>query len=409
MSNDITRFDKYLTSTGPAALVIREYLVPVEGPDGVLFPPTFASGDGFPGGYNIDGEANDEKIALIDTVGAQSNRIEPMFTEPSYAELVPQVVIAAGAKSVNLLQASHRAGDAIVRCTPLQLGLEKAFKELLDGNATALAKIAPTSLVFGVWDSRKTQAKMPRLIASTIRAYNVRRLTRHAQFNPTMDYVAAGVLTEPEDLRDSEGKVIGKHPFAQRGFTHVPITKKENTHGGVIADGGIRRDATLALAALSLIKAGSDKEATKRLQRYILGLALVAFTRLPGGYIRQGTLLVSDTREGMGRKADEVYSDGKRVTFSLKHEEALEFAKEAANEFGVGPTSDDKDENAIKFKKDEKGVVRCEVAFDAKLAEADLKEAKQEGKGGGKGRNKKKDAAETPGEGAEQNVEAKTK
>jgi protoporphyrinogen oxidase len=111
----------------------------------------------------------------------------------------------------------------------------------------------------------------------------------------------------------------------------------------------------------------------------------------------------------MGRKADEVYSDGKRVTFSLKHEEAIEFAKEAANVFGVGPTSDDKDEKAIKFKKDENGVVRCEVAFDAKLAEADLKEAKQEGKGGGKGRGKKKDAAERPHEGAEQNTEAKTK
>ena len=119
----------------------------MEGPDGVLFPPTFASGDGFPGGYNIDGEANGEKIALIDTVGAQSNRIEPIFTEPEYAALVPQVVIKAGAKFVNLLQASHRAGDAIVRCTPLQVELEKAFRELLDGNATALAKIAPTSLV----------------------------------------------------------------------------------------------------------------------------------------------------------------------------------------------------------------------------------------------------------------------
>ncbi|HAB14909.1 MAG TPA: type I-U CRISPR-associated protein Cas7, partial [Verrucomicrobiales bacterium] len=224
MNNDITRFDKYLASSGPAALVVREHLIPVEGSDAVLFPPTFAAGDGFPGGYNIDGDGNAPKIALIDTVGAQSNRIEPMFAEPEYAQLVPQVVIQAGGKFVNLLHASHRAGDAIVRCTPLQTKLEAAFKELLNGNATALARIAPTSLVFGVWDSRKTQAKMPRLIASTIRAYDVRRLTRHAQFNPSLDYVAEGVLAEPEDLRDSEGKVIGKHPFAQRGFTHVPVT-----------------------------------------------------------------------------------------------------------------------------------------------------------------------------------------
>ena len=389
MNKDITRFDKYLTSGGPAALVIREHLVPVEGPEAALFPPTFAASpaDGFPGGYNIDGEGNEPKIALIDTVGAQSNRIEPMFAEPEYAALVPQVVIQAGVKFVNLLHASHRAGDAIVRCTPLQTELEAAFKELLNGNATALAKIAPTSLVFGVWDSRKTQAKMPRLIASTIRAYDVRRLTRHAQFNPTMDYVAEGVLAEPEDLRDSEGKVIGKHPFAQRGFTHVPVGKKENTHGGVIADGGIRRDATLALAALNLIKAGSDKEATLRLQRYILGLALVAFTRLPGGYVRQGTLLVSDTREGMGRESSEVYPDGKRVTFTVTHEQALAFAKDAAGAFGVGENRN--------------------VVFEPKLAALDLKEADKAGKGGKKGKGKKADATDSGTE-AEQNADAKS-
>ena len=249
MSNDITRFDKYLTSSGPAALVIREHLVPVEGPDAALFPPTFAASpaDGFPGGYNIDGEGNEPKIALIDTVGAQSNRIEPMFAEPDYAELVPQVVIQAGAKFVNLLHASHWAGDAVfVRCTPLQAELENAFKEFLNGNATALAKIAPTSLVFGVWDSRKTQAKMPRLIASTIRAYNVRRLTRHAQFNPTMDYVAEGVFGgtgRPAGLgRESHRQNICRSH--QRGFHSCACRKKENTHGGVIADGGIRRDAT---------------------------------------------------------------------------------------------------------------------------------------------------------------------
>ena len=201
-----------------------------------------------------------------------------------------------------------------------------------------------------------------------------------------MDYVAAGVLTEPEDLRDSEGKIIGKHPFAQRGFTHVPITKKENTHGGVIADGGIRRDATLALAALSLIKAGSDKESTQRLQRYILGLALVAFTRLPGGYIRQGTLLVSDTRDGMGRQSNEVFPDGRRVPFAVTHEQALAFAKDAAKAFGVGENRN--------------------VVFDAKLAETDLKEAKKEGKGGKKSKAKKADAADS-GADAEQNAEAK--
>lgn len=248
MSNDITRFDKYLSSGGPAALVIREHLVPVEGPDGVFFPPTFAKGDGFEGPYNIDGDPKGENIALIDSVGSQANRIEPMFAEPEYAALVPQVFITAGVKSVSLLEAGHRAGDAIVRCSALQKDLQAAFKMVLAGDASALAKIAPTSLVFGVWDSRDTQAKLPRLVSSTIRAFNVMKLTRSAQYVPATDYIVGGLLDEPADK-------AAKDSYSERGFVHVPATA---SHGGVIAKGGIRRDATLALTALKLISAGGQ-------------------------------------------------------------------------------------------------------------------------------------------------------
>lgn len=323
MSNRLARFDHYFTTNGPAAIVTREHLSPAEGADGVLFPSTFAAGDGFAGGYNIDGDPNGENVALIDSVGSQANRIEPIFAEADYKALVPQIVIKAGTKSVNLLEAGHRAGDAIVRCSALQQELQNAFKDLLAGNASTLAKIAPTSLVFGVWDSRDTQAKSPRLIASTIRAYNVRKLTRSAQYVPATDYFAGGLLD------DSAEK--SKDAFAERGFVHVPAT---GYHGGVIAKGGIRRDATLALPALNLISAGSDSAKTLALKRYILGIALIAFTRLPGGYLRQGTILVADTEKP--KKTEEVYASGERKPFGLTHQEALEFGKEAAAAFGVG-------------------------------------------------------------------------
>jgi CRISPR-associated protein Csb1 len=323
MSNP-KQFDHYISENGPAALVVREQLIPVEGPDGVLFPATFAAGDGFPGGYNIDGDPNGENIALIDSVGSQANRIEPLFAEPTYAHLVPQITIKAGEKSLSLLQAGHRAGDAIVRCSALKDELQAAFKKLLDGDATSLAKIAPTSLVFGVWDSRDTQAKSPRLIASTIRAYNVRKLTRSAQYVPATDYVGAKLLDEPADKAT-------KDAYAERGFVHVPAT---GSHGGIIARGGIRRDVTLGLAALNLISAGKDKEATLALRRYLLGLALVAFTKLPGGYLRQGTILVLDPDQK--RRFDEVFPNGKRQPAAVTHEQALEFATTAAKAFGVG-------------------------------------------------------------------------
>ena len=117
MENVLSSFDVWLRDDGPAALVVREHLMPVEGSDGVVFPATFAAGDGFPGGYNIDPFPDGTNVCLIDSVGSQANRIEPLFSKDEYAGLVPQIVIKAGEKRVNLLEAGHRAGDAIVRCS----------------------------------------------------------------------------------------------------------------------------------------------------------------------------------------------------------------------------------------------------------------------------------------------------
>src|SRR5438045_2862835 len=129
------QYDHYLADDGPAALVIREHLMPVEGADGVLFPATYAAGDNFDGGYNIDGDLNGVNVCLIDSVGAQANRIEPLFAGEKYRHLVPQVVVKAGEKEVSLLEAGHRAGDALVRCSALQQELQDAFKAVLKGDA----------------------------------------------------------------------------------------------------------------------------------------------------------------------------------------------------------------------------------------------------------------------------------
>ena len=320
----VTQFDHYLGNDGPAALVLREPLMPVEGADGVLFPPTFAAGDTFPGGYNIDTEASGTNVCLVDSVGSQANRIEPLFQEDKYKHLIPQIVVKAGAKEVSILEAGHRAGDALVRCSALQQELQDAFKAVLKGDAEPMAKIAPTSLVFGVWDSRDTQAKLPRVVASTIRAYNVRRLQRSAQFNPATEYVNDKLLDNPADTAT-------KKAYAERGFIHVPAT---GSHGGVIADGGVRRDATLGLAAIRLLFVGKDAERTLVLRRYILGLALVAFTHNPSGYLRQGCLLVLDPTKP--REFVEVHPTGERPPCTITHDAALKFATQAAAAFGVG-------------------------------------------------------------------------
>ena len=342
--SELTQFDPWLTTDDFAALVIREFLEPVEGPDGVFFPATYAAAEDkkvFPGGYNIDPPEGDKNVCLVDSVGSQANRIEPTFAKAEYSHLVPQYSVKAGEKSVSILEAGHRAGDALVRCTELQKKLQDAFKATLKGNAEPLAKIAPTSLVFGVWDSRDTQAKLPRLVSSTIRAFDVKRLKRSAQYNPSTDYIGDKLLEETADKKL-------KDAYAERGFIHVPAT---GSHGGVIATGDIRRDATLSLAALRLLAVGGNDEKTLALRRYVLGLSLLAFTSNASTYLRQGCNLVPS--EAKPREFKLVHANGKREVLAITKAEALKYATASAKAFGVEPGK--------------------EVVFDPKLAMADIK------------------------------------
>lgn len=355
MTVKLDQFDSWLTGRhGPAAVVLREHLMPVEGEDSVLFPPTFAAGDGFPGGYNIDPPPikdqpwQDENVCLIDSVGSQANRIEPIFKDEPYASLVPQIVVEAGEHKINLLDAGHRAGDALVRCSELSDQVNEAFRAVELGDYSKLAAFAPTSLVFGAWNSRGekgAQSKVPRLVSSTIRAFNVRPLTRGAVYIPPMDYSTAEVFSE-QDKEKAEGDK--KNPLAKRGFVHNPASA---AHGGVIAKGGVRRDATLSLAALQRIRAGDDDEQTLKLRRYVLGLSLVGLTAEPDPYLRQGCNLVLNPEKPA--ECSEVYRSGERKPFKLSHEDAIAFGKLAAEAFVVSAGKT--------------------VAFDKKKAKEDVK------------------------------------
>jgi CRISPR-associated protein Csb1 len=67
--------NSWIDPKGPVALVLREHLAPVEGENAVFFPPTYADI-----GYNIDTLSDGTKVATVDSVGSQANRMEPIFT-----------------------------------------------------------------------------------------------------------------------------------------------------------------------------------------------------------------------------------------------------------------------------------------------------------------------------------------
>lgn len=350
-----TLFEKMANdATGPVALHLRQRLLPVEGEGAVVFPPTYAEI-----GYNIDELSDGSKVATIDSVGSQANRIEPIFKagEPhrsraELAALVPQIAIEVGQEpgrgSVSILDAGHRLGDALVRSSTLRADAETAFKALLEsGDAEPIAKLAPTSLLFGVWDSRGTFAKVPRIVQAVIRAWNVEELRRSAQYNTPVDYTALDVFTPQQKAKDLDNP---KSPVAMRGFAHVPAV---NMPGGVVARGEIRRDVTINLIALRRLEGKSDG---KLLRRYILGLALVAASEPLDGFLRQGCLLTPDPKAPASWEL--VERTGQRSTVALTPELALSVATAAAKRFVVGASRS--------------------VKFDKQLAVDDLGEKKKE-------------------------------
>ncbi|MGH9345908.1 MAG: type I-G CRISPR-associated RAMP protein Csb1/Cas7g [Vicinamibacterales bacterium] len=328
---------------GPVALHSRQRLVPVEGEGGVIFPPTYADI-----GYNIDTLSDGTEVACIDSVASQANRMEPIFQREPHSKLVPQIDITYDGGKISILEAGHRLGDAIIRSTALQQEAHEAFRQFLDkGDATAIARLAPTSLVFGVWDSRDTGAKLPRVVQSVIRAWNVDPLTRSAQYNPALDYAALEVFTEDEKKK-AEGKA--ESPLAQRGFVHVPAT---GAPGGVVCRGPIEREITLNLIALRRLNSARADD----LRRYVLGLALVAAVEPMDAFLRQGCLLVPDSANPPTWMV--VDRTGERTPLSLKASAVIEYAERSAGIFTIEKPRT--------------------VSFDKARAKADVKKADKKG------------------------------
>jgi CRISPR-associated protein Csb1 len=337
----------------------------------LFFPATYAAAEDkskFAGGYNIDVFPTDEKaigaaaaamiregrlkptidlfpnspnICLVDSVGSQANRIEPLFREPKYRGLVPQIIIKAGEKSINLLFAGHRAGDAVIRFSKAGETVWNAFQSLLNtGNAEPLAKIAPTSLLFGVWDSRGTQVKVARAFRAVIRAYDVHKLSRSAQFNRATKFVEEGTISEALDVGDGD-----KNPLSREGFKDSPATA---THGGVIAKGEIRREITINLSAIRRLRANDptesmddDAECHLKLRRYILGLAVVAATATFDELfdLREGCHLRQKPGTQAAWKAVP-YRGEETPLPDLTDAVAFQFATTAAQSFGVGESDE---------------------------------------------------------------------
>ena len=312
-----------------SALVLREHLIPVEGRESPFFPPTFAGANSENSSYCIDVMQDGSRTCLIDTVGSQANRMEPVFTQDRFSNLIPQIRIKAGSNVVNICDVGHRAADALLRNSSISQNIKEAMTDMQKKNdAYKLAKIAPTSLVFGMWDSRGTQVKAPRIVSSVIRAYDIDVLSRSAQYFPPVNYRDDDLLGEYKDKKEAKVR-------SELGYNEIPST---NTHGGIIAHGSIQRDVVVNFAALRKINSSEERQ-TEALQSYILGLSLVAASSMNEWDLRQGCLLTMDP-DKEEPQWNTVSPDGKRVKTDIDSDQILKYAQNAANKFGVGESID---------------------------------------------------------------------
>lgn len=312
--------------SGPVALRLRQKLLPVErndGEEGIIYPPTYADI-----GYCLDTLSDGTRVALVDSVGSQANRMEPIFKSKFKSDgtedwLVPQIEVLLREEPCgqcdecqrnknkakckdphqerrSLLDLAHRSADAVVMSSPtLAHLLQPAFEELRrKGDAGPLCTLAPTSLVFGVWDSRGgTGEKRPRLVRAVIRAWDVEPLHAAAQFNSVwkaLDEEQRRALEKEEKAR--------KTKLSEKGLKDAPAVFRKTkiqqyrdgapnpaarVLGGVIVRDRIEREITVNLVALRSLRGSSDDE-TKSIQKYLLGLSLVAATAELDLFLREG-------------------------------------------------------------------------------------------------------------------------
>lgn len=378
MSNDttLTQYDDLLRDDADvAAIVFRERLRPVQGARGVFFPPTFAATGRGKSDYQIDWfgpQPKDPETAqkegvianrcTVDSVPSQANRLEARLLKYSGTS-IPKVTITGSRVdqgSIDLLEVGHRVGDAVVRYSKMKVTengkeeekdgfelFETALRAYVNGDAAPLARLAPTSFVFGHWDSRdsatkkSTKSKARRLIRSEIVAYNVQKVTKRSQYwssiDPEVSQELEQILKEAKEAVQDDPNT--KNPASQLGMTDVPAPESP---GGVIAFGPIERTTIIALSgvrALATFKESNqsgaariDTEKTLALRRYLFALALVCAADQGVWDLREGCILVRDNPNAFS--AVKVKHSGEEEAFALPTKsDAEKFLGEAAASF----------------------------------------------------------------------------
>ncbi len=341
------------------ALTFKRKLESIDGPGVPIFPPTYPAPEKtgihrHDTPYTVNETKDGVLVCDLDSVQSQANRMEAAFTRrrpapttpdqsqanrmeaaftDGLAGVVPQHAVQAGDHRVELTKLPHRIVDASIRATDLADDIREWMRDFERGKPVPLAKAAPTSLVYGAWDSRDTQVKIPRVVRSEIRAHDVSVFTRSAQYSGAFKREELGIDEKIWSRKKGGAAGVGLAP--------TPATDDDGARGGILAHGEIVHSASILLNAIRKYRTDDGSDV---LPNYLLGLALGGLLVGGGDYdLRSGCSLVpaapaewrAVTRGGERRSIE--------VDESAVLEEVDEIAKKWSETAGVALGGEPKD------------------------------------------------------------------
>lgn len=360
-------FLKAAVSGDVVAVRGRAVLQPGGGPGDKVFPPSHAVDEKNkkPGAkYAFETrrvEGQDIQCVLIDSVQSQANRMEEAL-EALWADkkiLLPVVSVdfssvAPEVGRITSLTAPHRIADALLRDSLLdgQLfrlsDIGKSFTDASTKNATALFKVCPTGLLFGLWDSTGPRgglgAKFQRALVSEIVGINaVAGSKTSSRIDPTNIakdavelYKASNsdeMWTPDPDLaekKDGQPVKVGKSEKAGKpsAILHGNIAPSiDSVAGGVTID---EAHHTIVLSLACIRRLGFNSGASEaRTVLAALGLLAMLASESRGHDLRSRCLLVP--KKGCALKLESVGRDGSTTELALNLADAIKLYNDAVS------------------------------------------------------------------------------
>jgi CRISPR-associated protein Csb1 len=363
---------KQLVADGTVAIRGTATLEPAGGPGDKIFPPTHAVDDKKPGAKyafetrRIGGQ--DVMCVLIDSVQSQANRMEDALEALWADKVIPLPVISVDFSSVapevgrvTSLTAPHRIADALLRDSVLKDSdqlfrlseIGKSFTHASTKNASALFRVCPTGLVFGLWDSTGPKgglgAKFQRTLVSEIVGINsVSGSKTASRIDPLNIAKDAAVLykaakgdeiwtanADEAEKKDGEPIKVGSEKKAGKpsAVLHGNIAPSIDAVGGGVTIDYATHTVVLSLAALRRL-GFADGATEARTALAALGLLAVLASENRGHDLRSRCLLVP--KKGCALKLEAVGRDGETTSLELDLAAAITLYKDAVAALPIG-------------------------------------------------------------------------